>query len=118
VVVAVLAVGVLAGCGGKDGFDSEAYCAAIVEPGVTLDAKALIEGDKATLDQARRLYTSIRDQAPEELVDEWDLLIRELESMSQTARGDRAVEDSNYEAFSEAFAAIELDKHDRCPTAP
>jgi hypothetical protein len=80
-----------------------------------LDSTALIEGDESTLAAAQELYGSIAGQAPEEVKADWSVLVRDLESLLQAARGDRAVEDSSYDEFVEAFARIEQDKHDRCP---
>ncbi|MDR2252817.1 MAG: hypothetical protein LBD97_02995 [Bifidobacteriaceae bacterium] len=105
-----------AGRGGVDGgFDAAAYCEAIAQPGIVLDAKLLIDGDEAATADAIELYTSIAEQAPAELADEWALLIREADTMWQTARGDRAVADSNFEGFTEAFSTIQRDRQERCP---
>ncbi|MDR1118537.1 MAG: hypothetical protein LBL01_04495 [Bifidobacteriaceae bacterium] len=115
--VALAAGLVAAGCGGGDeGFDSEAYCEAIRAPGVTLDAKALIEGDAATVEAAKEVYTAIRAKAPPALRDEWGVLVDDMDGVLQAARGDRDVTDSNYDAYSEAFTVIEQDKHNRCET--
>jgi hypothetical protein len=113
VVLLTVLAPVLTACGG-DKFNSEAYCEAIAEPGVVLDAKALIDGDEATLESATTLYASIRDKAPEDLKDDWAVLIEDLGEMLQTARGERDVTDSDYDGFAEAFTAIEQDKHERC----
>jgi hypothetical protein len=116
-VAAVLALAAVAGlgaCGKDEGFDSEAYCAAIANPGPVLDAKALIDGDEATLQTATELYASIASQAPPELKDDWSVLVDGLDSMLQAARGERDVTDSNHDAFTDAFTVIQQDKHERC----
>jgi hypothetical protein len=105
----------LAGCGqGSDEFDSEAYCDAIAAPDVQLDAKAMIDGDEQALKDAQSVYQSLKDLGPPELSSDWSLIVRELGSMVKAAGGSVPVEEVDYQAFTDAFTAIELDKHDRC----
>jgi hypothetical protein len=105
----------LAGCAGPS--QTEAYCQAISDAAAAPDAAALIGGDEAALAAALDLYQSLAELAPASLKGEWGILNGNLEAMLQAARGDRAVEDSNYDKFSAAYAAIEQDKRERCPQA-
>ncbi|MDR1392434.1 MAG: hypothetical protein LBJ62_00445 [Bifidobacteriaceae bacterium] len=113
----VAALGLIAGltgCADSKEFDSEAYCEAITNPALTFDAKALIDGDEETLTKATDFYIEIGSQAPEHLKPNWDVLVTNLGSMLQVARGELDVSDVDYEAFSDAFDTIEQDKHQRC----
>jgi hypothetical protein len=108
--------GALSGCGEDKplGFDPVAYCEAIAKPAVELDAKAMIDGDQQALQDAEALYESLKALAPPDLYDEWSLILGELDAMMKAAGGSVPVEDVNYQAFTDAFTAIELDKHERC----
>jgi hypothetical protein len=111
--MAILAAAGGCGVGGGE-FDSEPYCQLIADPGVRLDSKALIDGDKGELRQARSLYRKLRDKGPPELREQWNLIVRDLDSIAEAASGSVSAEEVDYEAFADAFAAIEEDKHDRC----
>ncbi|MDR2113958.1 MAG: hypothetical protein LBO75_01625 [Bifidobacteriaceae bacterium] len=110
----VLAAGLLGGCSSSKSFDSKSYCKALGVPETTFDTKALIDGDKEALEQATALYTEIGAQAPDSLKDDWDLMVRQLKSMLQAARGEVAVADVDYEAFSAAFTQVKDDQQKRC----
>jgi hypothetical protein len=109
-------LGALSGCGEDKplGFSSEAYCEAIAKPAVQLDAKAMIDGDEKALADAKTLYESLKALGPPSLSDEWALILSELDSMIKAAGGAIPVEDVDYQAFTDAFTTIEMDKHDRC----
>ncbi|MDR0594742.1 MAG: hypothetical protein LBG60_16150, partial [Bifidobacteriaceae bacterium] len=95
-------------------FDSEIYCSAIAQPQVQLDSKAMIDGDEQALNDAKKLYEDLKQLAPDELADEWSLIVKDLESMIKAASGATSAESVDYQAFTDAFKAIELDKRDRC----
>jgi hypothetical protein len=96
------------------GFDSEAYCQAIAEPGVELDSKAMIEGDEQALADAKGVYERLKELGPAELADEWQRVLTDLDSMIAVASGTASADDVDRQPFTDAFAAIEMDKHERC----
>ncbi|MDR0625965.1 MAG: hypothetical protein LBG11_01685, partial [Bifidobacteriaceae bacterium] len=101
--IAVLLVS-LDGCGPKpdpDEFDVGAYCQAIAEPEVQLDASKMIDGDEQALEDAKSVYLGLKKLAPPELSDEWTLIIRDLESMLEAARGSTKPSDVDYPAFTD-----------------
>jgi hypothetical protein len=109
---ALACAAVLAACG-EDKPTDQTYCEALATAAVS-DASALMEGDKAALDEALESYQKLRDLAPSTTTKQWALIVRDLESMLEAARGGIPVSETDYPGFRDALAEIEADIATRC----
>ena len=90
-VIAVLALLPLAGCGGgKD------YCGTVSEHQSQLGSIAR-SGDRAALIQALPIFEDLRDTAPDDVTDDWQLLVTRIQALD-TALENAGVDTATYDA--------------------
>lgn len=88
----LLVVPLLAGCGGNEYDD---YCAAVKEHQTEL-TEITTSGAQGALLDALPIYRELRDEAPEDITDEWQQVIRSFEAL-QAALDDAGVDASSYD---------------------
>lgn len=89
----VLLVVAVAGAGCAS--DQEKYCDAVKEHQTELGKIAAEGGQGAALD-ALRIYRELQDQAPDDIADEWQQVVRSLDGLQQ-ALDDAGVDPDTYD---------------------
>jgi hypothetical protein len=88
--VLLVTVPLLTGCAS----DQERYCEAVEENQAELSEIATQGGQAALLD-ALDIYRALREDAPRDITDEWDQVIRSIEGLEQ-ALADAGVDAASY----------------------
>ncbi|MDR3201891.1 MAG: hypothetical protein LBT54_01940 [Bifidobacteriaceae bacterium] len=106
-----VAAGTAASCAREPEPDPEqaaraAYCDTMHSSVVEIDQDKLIAGDKATVEAAATLYQNLGELAPEQLSDEWDIIVRDMEQMIRQANGLTPSTTVNSQTFRAAYATI------------